>query len=140
MIIFFFFSSRRRHTRSLRDWSSDVCSSDLGDDAIVVVGVALGLHERLSAASRAPNEVGAPGIASIEGVDDRLGLQREFVYGPIAVVLDLLRVGPPGIARGIGAVPRVRGGCGVIATNCGLHVREADRPGQAAVADALKFT
>src|SRR5690349_24402682 len=26
----FFFSSRRRHTRSLRDWSSDVCSSDLG--------------------------------------------------------------------------------------------------------------
>ena len=26
---FFFFSSRRRHTRSLCDWSSDVCSSDL---------------------------------------------------------------------------------------------------------------
>src|SRR5438105_15505827 len=26
----FFFSSRRRHTRSTRDWSSDVCSSDLG--------------------------------------------------------------------------------------------------------------
>src|SRR5204863_6485454 len=30
-ILFFFFSSRRRHTRSLRDWSSDVCSSDLID-------------------------------------------------------------------------------------------------------------
>src|SRR5690349_22529830 len=28
-LLFFFFSSRRRHTRSLRDWSSDVCSSDL---------------------------------------------------------------------------------------------------------------
>src|SRR5690349_322804 len=28
-MIYFFFSSRRRHTRSLRDWSSDVCSSDL---------------------------------------------------------------------------------------------------------------
>src|SRR5436190_23969720 len=27
--MFFFFSSRRRHTRSLCDWSSDVCSSDL---------------------------------------------------------------------------------------------------------------
>src|SRR2546421_3436423 len=27
--VFFFFSSRRRHTRSDRDWSSDVCSSDL---------------------------------------------------------------------------------------------------------------
>src|SRR5699024_11614199 len=28
-MFFFFFSSRRRHTRSKRDWSSDVCSSDL---------------------------------------------------------------------------------------------------------------
>src|SRR5205814_3204652 len=27
--LFFFFSSRRRHTRCLSDWSSDVCSSDL---------------------------------------------------------------------------------------------------------------
>src|SRR5207249_564072 len=27
--VLFFFSSRRRHTRSKRDWSSDVCSSDL---------------------------------------------------------------------------------------------------------------
>src|SRR5207249_6733686 len=29
LFICFFFSSRRRHTRSKRDWSSDVCSSDL---------------------------------------------------------------------------------------------------------------
>src|SRR5439155_11029359 len=29
-LMFFFFSSRRRHTRWPRDWSSDVCSSDLG--------------------------------------------------------------------------------------------------------------
>src|SRR2546422_8818542 len=28
----FFFSSRRRHTRCSRDWSSDVCSSDLETD------------------------------------------------------------------------------------------------------------
>src|SRR5437899_12978639 len=28
-LVFFFFSSRRRHTRCLSDWSSDVCSSDL---------------------------------------------------------------------------------------------------------------
>src|SRR5436305_11945654 len=28
---FFFFSSRRRHTRCGRDWSSDVCSSDLAE-------------------------------------------------------------------------------------------------------------
>src|SRR5258707_7420547 len=30
IFFFFFFSSRRRHTRYWRDWSSDVCSSDLG--------------------------------------------------------------------------------------------------------------
>src|SRR5699024_11737792 len=30
-----FFSSRRRHTRSKRDWSSDVCSSDLGTRLLV---------------------------------------------------------------------------------------------------------
>src|SRR5690349_11359507 len=40
----FFFSSRRRHTRSLRDWSSDVCSSDLevgtpGDLARTIVAL-----------------------------------------------------------------------------------------------------
>src|SRR5439155_8020030 len=32
-IYFFFFSSRRRHTRWPRDWSSDVCSSDLAKPA-----------------------------------------------------------------------------------------------------------
>src|SRR5947209_9938953 len=32
-MLFFFFSSRRRHTRYWRDWSSDVCSSDLYDAA-----------------------------------------------------------------------------------------------------------
>src|SRR5947209_15701892 len=32
VISFFFFSSRRRHTRYWRDWSSDMCSSDLRDE------------------------------------------------------------------------------------------------------------
>src|SRR5258707_14216384 len=33
--MFFFFTSRRRHTRYWRDWSSDVCSSDLPDQVTV---------------------------------------------------------------------------------------------------------
>src|SRR5437016_7245639 len=33
-VFFFFFSSRRRHTRLVSDWSSDVCSSDLGLDKV----------------------------------------------------------------------------------------------------------
>src|SRR2546421_3652132 len=36
---FFFFSSRRRHTRSDRDWSSDVCSSDLPMGVLVAIYV-----------------------------------------------------------------------------------------------------
>src|SRR5439155_9215720 len=37
---YFFFSSRRRHTRWPRDWSSDVCSSDLGKNEEVPPGIA----------------------------------------------------------------------------------------------------
>src|SRR5947209_11606820 len=46
--LFFFFSSRRRHTRYWRDWSSDVCSSDLIADIpvnvflILAMGAAVG--------------------------------------------------------------------------------------------------
>src|SRR5687768_18615684 len=35
----FFFSSRRRYTRCSRDWSSDVCSSDLLSDAEIRQGI-----------------------------------------------------------------------------------------------------
>src|SRR6266511_4376396 len=45
LYLFFFFSSRRRHTRFSRDWSSDVCSSDLrqlGEDRIVALGIVAG--------------------------------------------------------------------------------------------------
>src|SRR5690625_5382775 len=35
----FFFSSRRRHTRWPRDWSSDVCSSDLSRAALEVLAI-----------------------------------------------------------------------------------------------------
>src|SRR6267143_6821145 len=48
MWIFFFFSSRRRHTRWNCDWSSDVCSSDLdrgGEDDVLVEGLRRALRE-----------------------------------------------------------------------------------------------
>src|SRR5699024_11822713 len=43
----FFFSSRRRHTRSKRDWSSDVCSSDLLTDYVLPEGVRIGDASRI---------------------------------------------------------------------------------------------
>src|SRR2546427_7906163 len=39
-VVFFFFSSRRRHTRFDCDWSSDVCSSDLFA-VLFIIGLAL---------------------------------------------------------------------------------------------------
>src|SRR5436189_1517918 len=42
--IFFFFSSRRRHTRYIGDWSSDVCSSDLWLTYHVSTSVGLALR------------------------------------------------------------------------------------------------
>src|SRR6266480_7220128 len=56
----FFFSSRRRHTRLTCDWSSDVCSSDLGDVLVAVaetqdaglIVVARGEDQTLSDLSR----------------------------------------------------------------------------------------
>src|SRR5260221_4879192 len=63
---YFFFSSRRRHTRSLCDWSSDVCSSDLsfsryspGADAIVY------------------NQASAPGLY-LEKLFDLLGIGEQL--------------------------------------------------------------
>src|SRR3979411_3224092 len=50
--ICFFFSSRRRHTRSSSDWSSDVCSSDLIDATVRLANLKSGgldLIERLLA-------------------------------------------------------------------------------------------
>src|SRR5207302_6032811 len=70
LTFFFFFSSRRRHTRSSRDWSSDVCSSDLGLEAggdllqrIGDAGIVLDVRQE-----RCPiGDVDKPGIAQMRG-------------------------------------------------------------------------
>src|SRR5690606_12166436 len=50
----FFFSSRRRHTRFSRDWSSDVCSSDL----LVRIGDAV--HQTVQGSLENSNLIGSP--------------------------------------------------------------------------------
>src|SRR5699024_11373476 len=47
LFFLFFFSSRRRHTRSKRDWSSDVCSSDLLLKLLLVHSCCLDIHQSL---------------------------------------------------------------------------------------------
>src|SRR5690606_40264139 len=48
IISFFFFSSRRRHTRFSRDWSSDVCSSDLKPYRLDIYGLSKFFNERIA--------------------------------------------------------------------------------------------
>src|SRR5690606_40891337 len=91
--IFFFFSSRRRHTRFSRDWSSDVCSSDLrvlvhaesrsvvrhpveAEEAqeadLEVVGVPL-LQAHHLAARDLPGHVGGTQVAEARSEERRVG-------------------------------------------------------------------
>src|SRR5437899_6670841 len=62
----FFFSSRRRHTRCLSDWSSDVCSSDLITGASNAVNLADGL-DGLAAGMTAFAAVALGGMCYITG-------------------------------------------------------------------------
>src|SRR3712207_7552493 len=74
----FFFSSRRRHTRYWRDWSSDVCSSDL----LVLVQAAV--------------EVGVAGVERIGATPDLGAVADAVAVGVVkrrvgAVAVDLVR-------------------------------------------------
>src|SRR6266436_1351899 len=68
---FFFFSSRRRHTRCSRDWSSDVCSSDLGDLLLLVV-----MHAEIA------QESGRFNIDNVlQEISDKLVRRHPHVFG-----------------------------------------------------------
>src|SRR3712207_9276450 len=79
---FFFFSSRRRHTRYWRDWSSDVCSSDLKSDTVdVVLGLESGADDYVVKPFK-PKEL----VARM-----RARLRRGEDAAP-----EMLTIGPPG--------------------------------------------
>src|SRR3712207_7163350 len=73
-IFFFFFSSRRRHTRYWRDWSSDVCSSDL-----IAVAVPSAMPQRSSAA---PQQRVDP-VREGRGVDLEIVVRRVPAGAPV---------------------------------------------------------
>src|SRR2546430_3123718 len=60
VMLFFFFSSRRRHTRFDCDWSSDVCSSDLVHVDVWVPLMLAGTHEVVNPAGDAAVRETAP--------------------------------------------------------------------------------
>src|SRR6266849_6115259 len=106
MICFFFFSSRRRHTRSTRDWSSDVCSSDLrfglvSPDGAVLhssnfacadfaeIGLALDAYLAMRGNLPKPRK----GALSVAALRDRLGLDQLVTINDFtAVALALPRL------------------------------------------------
>src|SRR5690606_40656119 len=69
------FSSRRRHTRLSRDWSSDVCSSDLGIEPETPEGV---IHQKLDHIARREELVAYCQLAAVAwcltGIAHRLAL------------------------------------------------------------------
>src|SRR5687768_17628169 len=76
---FFFFSSRRRHTRCSRDWSSDVCSSDLGGQ----VALPAFLDDELQRPGFRP-----AGRGCNDGLDEVVALSGDGLHG-----LDRVEIG-----------------------------------------------
>src|SRR5690606_40097903 len=83
----FFFSSRRRHTRFSRDWSSDVCSSDLGHAAAVVsdgtINITSNVDSQLYTWSKAAMGVmaqsaGGPISVTVNGVIGTMGVDAQI--------------------------------------------------------------
>src|SRR5262245_20419638 len=107
---FFFFSSRRRHTRCLSDWSSDVCSSDLahGVQHLHVLGVGIVVRKGVVELAVERDDLAADrlqhlrregaGGAVAAGADD---LQAALELRPIGEVGDV--AGRKILHEGIGA-------------------------------------
>src|SRR5216684_1537730 len=106
----FFFSSRRRHTRCSRDWSSDVCSSDLRGFALESCGFALYVVALALAPLSIVQSVAAGGIGVLAYVSARMSrrrLGRHELAGVLVSMLGLLALAIS-LSRGTGEGERER--------------------------------
>src|SRR5216684_7769072 len=137
MIFFFFFSSRRRHTRCSRDWSSDVCSSDLAarhppDLVILDLGLpdldGVEVIEGLRGWTTAPIIVLSGRADSMDKVEALDAGADDYVTKPFA--MDELLARMRAVARRTRTVddqPRVRLGGLVVDLAAKRVIREADQ-------------
>src|SRR5690348_2824046 len=92
-VCFFFFSSRRRHTRWTGDWSSDVCSSDLGicDEASCLPGDPKNLESLLAAAHQVQPDltVVGPELPLSLGMVDEFVRRGLNIFGPTQAAAQL---------------------------------------------------
>src|SRR6266480_5950607 len=107
--LFFFFSSRRRHTRLTCDWSSDVCSSDLPGAALLEVRLETGRTHQIRVHLAA---IGHPVAGDTRyGRGGRFGLERQFLHSARLAFqhpftdadLDLRSELPPDLAQALAA-------------------------------------
>src|SRR5436189_5931172 len=102
----FFFSSRRRHTRYIGDWSSDVCSSDLALTLPPAPGKPVTPPTKISRASTPPT--GFPGSAIAIRISNNLIWVPAVVNGSaVSLVLDTgaqFTVLSPDVATRLGIV------------------------------------
>src|SRR6266566_6000079 len=99
---FFFFSSRRRHTRLQGDWSSDVCSSDLVGEAAT--------QELTELAGS--NGSRTPGLNPYPATKAKLFLRMAWLANPFAYVsLNTLIALTPGVAKRLGLSTMLAGFC-----------------------------
>src|SRR5690606_40281499 len=78
--LLFFFSSRRRHTRFSRDWSSDVCSSDLALPRVTPRESAGGAQRRYSAQSASVSPSACPSGHCTSSIRYPSGSKRKEVF------------------------------------------------------------
>src|SRR2546429_2979786 len=92
-LFLFFFSSRRRHTRCSRDWSSDVCSSDLRQRLAALAAVAPAdrrLHPDAAVVGGAEEPVVTVAVA-LEGRLDRKSTRLNSSHGYISYAVFCLK-------------------------------------------------
>src|SRR5437879_13808359 len=93
-IYIFFFSSRRRHTRYIGDWSSDVCSSDLSrpeaseEEMKAACGIARVDEFAESFPQGYDTVVGERGVKLSGGQRQRISIARAILADPRILILD----------------------------------------------------
>src|SRR5205814_3196133 len=82
----FFFSSRRRHTRCLSDWSSDVCSSDLHESGHTIVAAILPAADPLHKVTIIPRGR-ALGLTQQLPTEDKYSYSKRYLDAMLAVLM-----------------------------------------------------